>query len=176
MSMTEEDALKLLDIKKGSSIEDINKAYKRAAMKTHPDKGGTPESFVMLTKAKDKLVSIAVLNGKPVDEVEVSERKDVKNVIVLDDAFFLMNHEEEFRAWRKPNVKVMNRLSIANHNQYTEMVIDFCYSGNGGSYQAIEDYFRNVVGITSPYKMNERIIALKRMIQQFREYMDGKRA
>ena len=172
--MTEEDALKILEIKKGSSIEEISQAFRKVAQKTHPDKGGNVQDFIKAKQAKEKLTTIAIVNGTPVSEDLFVEKQDVKNVIVVDDAFYLMNHEDEFRDWRKPNPKIMGHLSVKNHNQYTEMVVDFCNSGSGGSYQSIEDYLRNVVGITSPYKMNERIVSLRRTIQQFRKNNEAK--
>ena len=42
----------LLQRSKQVSTEDVNKAYRRAAQITHPDKGGTPEEFQVVSTAK----------------------------------------------------------------------------------------------------------------------------
>lgn len=42
---------KLLEVEKDASESDIKKAYKKLAMKHHPDKGGDPEKFKEVTRA-----------------------------------------------------------------------------------------------------------------------------
>ena len=41
----------ILEIKKDISEADIKKAFKKAALKAHPDKGGTDELFQMVNEA-----------------------------------------------------------------------------------------------------------------------------
>jgi len=41
----------LLGIQKGASAEDIKRAYKKAAVQHHPDKGGDPEVFKEVSAA-----------------------------------------------------------------------------------------------------------------------------
>ncbi|CAD7934994.1 unnamed protein product [Amoebophrya sp. A120] len=46
---------KLLDVDKNASGPDIKKAYRKLAIKHHPDKGGDPETFKEITKAYEVL-------------------------------------------------------------------------------------------------------------------------
>jgi curved DNA-binding protein CbpA len=45
------DAHALLGLVKGAAPKEIEKAYRRQAMKVHPDRGGSQEAFTLLTKA-----------------------------------------------------------------------------------------------------------------------------
>jgi len=45
------DYYKVLEINKQSSLEEIKKAYKKLAVKHHPDKGGNPEHFKNISEA-----------------------------------------------------------------------------------------------------------------------------
>ncbi len=49
------DLYKALGVKKNASKASIRKAYKKAAMKTHPDTGGSPEKFALVKRAHDIL-------------------------------------------------------------------------------------------------------------------------
>merc|ERR1719230_1385933 len=46
---------KLLEVDKNSSDADIKKAYRKLAIKHHPDKGGDPEKFKEITRAYEVL-------------------------------------------------------------------------------------------------------------------------
>lgn len=46
---------KILGVSKNASQDDVKKAYKKAAIKTHPDKGGDPEKFKELGQAYEVL-------------------------------------------------------------------------------------------------------------------------
>jgi len=46
---------KVLDVDKNASEADIKKAYRKAAVKHHPDKGGDPEKFKEITRAYEVL-------------------------------------------------------------------------------------------------------------------------
>ena len=44
-----------LDDSKKPTKEELNSAYKKLALKHHPDKGGKQEDFIMITEAKNKV-------------------------------------------------------------------------------------------------------------------------
>merc|ERR1719183_3190052 len=46
---------KALDVEKNASEADIKKAYRKLAVKHHPDKGGDPEKFKEITRAYEVL-------------------------------------------------------------------------------------------------------------------------
>jgi len=46
---------KLLEVDKGASVADVKKAYRKLAVKHHPDKGGDPEKFKEITRAYEVL-------------------------------------------------------------------------------------------------------------------------
>merc|ERR1719378_679923 len=46
---------KLLEVEKSASEADIKKAYRKLAVKHHPDKGGDPEKFKEITRAYEVL-------------------------------------------------------------------------------------------------------------------------
>lgn len=45
----------ILGVQKGSSKDEIKKAYRKLAMKEHPDKGGDPEKFKQISEAYETL-------------------------------------------------------------------------------------------------------------------------
>ncbi len=49
-------ALLILGIKSGASKKQLKRAYRKLAMKHHPDKGGNQEEFIILKQAYDLLV------------------------------------------------------------------------------------------------------------------------
>ena len=49
--MSQTDALKILDIKSFDTVADLKKAYKRASIKAHPDKGGTANDMQKVNAA-----------------------------------------------------------------------------------------------------------------------------
>ena len=48
--MTAEEAYLILDVKSGSSPKDVQKAYRRQAMKCHPDRAGSETEAAVFTK------------------------------------------------------------------------------------------------------------------------------
>ena len=55
--MTKNNAYKLLGLTPSCTPEEINKAYKKLAMKHHPDKGGLEANFKLVLEAKEVLLN-----------------------------------------------------------------------------------------------------------------------
>lgn len=53
-----DSCFKTLGISPQASVEEINKAYKKLALKHHPDRGGKTEDFIRMTKAKEEALKI----------------------------------------------------------------------------------------------------------------------
>ncbi len=59
-------ALQLLNLKAGCSLADVKFAYRKAAMKTHPDKGGKTEEYIQIKSAYDYLNKFGTEVRRPV--------------------------------------------------------------------------------------------------------------
>jgi hypothetical protein len=58
--------LRVLGLKPPCTEEDVHRAYRARAMRTHPDRGGDEESFIVLKAARDEaLILVQVVNGSP---------------------------------------------------------------------------------------------------------------
>lgn len=78
--MTSDDPFEVLGINPDASSEEIDKAYKRAAKKAHPDAGGTAEEFVRVTNALAKIKD-PDNDGKP-DNREAAAYERVANFFI----------------------------------------------------------------------------------------------
>lgn len=53
------DALSKLGLREGATAADIQRAYRRLALKAHPDHGGSSAAFIELTAARDRAIVAA---------------------------------------------------------------------------------------------------------------------
>jgi DnaJ-domain-containing protein 1 len=54
--MSEEDALSILGLEPGATIDDVQAAHRRLMQKLHPDRGGSPYFASLVNKARDYLL------------------------------------------------------------------------------------------------------------------------
>ena len=73
-----------LGIKKGASLEEIRKAFKKTSKKTHPDKGGTDEEFIKTKEAYEVLANPK--KRKQYDETGEVGDEDPKQSIYVEIA------------------------------------------------------------------------------------------
>jgi hypothetical protein len=65
MRMPMAQARQLLGVPQDYSKADVVRAFRRAAMKAHPDQGGTPEMFRVLVEARDRLLAALGTSAPP---------------------------------------------------------------------------------------------------------------
>ena len=66
---------RLLGLNKEATVRDIQKAYRKAALKSHPDKGGDPEQFKLVVEAYEVLLAIK--------ETEEEEERDFRPITAV---------------------------------------------------------------------------------------------
>lgn len=66
--MTTNNFYAILDLEPGAIPADVRKAYRKAALRAHPDKGGTEEDFHSVARAFEALSCVAVRAASPHDE------------------------------------------------------------------------------------------------------------
>ncbi|MFB9315647.1 DnaJ domain-containing protein [Nocardioides plantarum] len=67
--MERTEALAVLELAEGASIDDVRKAYRRLATQHHPDAGGSPEHFNCLLQAQELLLAPPSTAMVPIDQV-----------------------------------------------------------------------------------------------------------
>ncbi len=72
----------ILGVKPDATLEEIKKAYKKLASKTHPDKGGDPEQFKKILKAYTELVE-----NYNTAVYEPNQDISIKTYITIDQSF-----------------------------------------------------------------------------------------
>ena len=74
--MTKLQARQILGLGVNFEVSDLKKAYRRKAVETHPDKGGTTEDFQLVNAAYEFL-----LNGNVDEEVMLITHKTLFRII-----------------------------------------------------------------------------------------------
>eukprot|EP00927_Polykrikos_kofoidii_P010329 TRINITY_DN14367_c0_g1_i1.p1 TRINITY_DN14367_c0_g1~~TRINITY_DN14367_c0_g1_i1.p1 ORF type:complete len:559 (+),score=96.34 TRINITY_DN14367_c0_g1_i1:33-1709(+) len=76
MAAKRDDAYSVLGVGHGSSDVDIRSAYRRRALETHPDKGGTAEAFRRVVEAFETLSDVSRRTGDEQSECTETRRND----------------------------------------------------------------------------------------------------
>ena len=58
------EAYKLLGLNSSSNLSEIKNAYRKKVLKTHPDKGGSSNEFILINQAFELLLKINFKNKK----------------------------------------------------------------------------------------------------------------
>eukprot|EP00927_Polykrikos_kofoidii_P000300 TRINITY_DN10112_c0_g2_i1.p1 TRINITY_DN10112_c0_g2~~TRINITY_DN10112_c0_g2_i1.p1 ORF type:complete len:439 (-),score=63.49 TRINITY_DN10112_c0_g2_i1:211-1527(-) len=64
-----------LGVRAGASVDEIREAYKKKVLKAHPDKGGSPEAFHQIQRARELLVTAARLSPRTVAATRAPRQK-----------------------------------------------------------------------------------------------------
>lgn len=80
----------ILGVSKNASQDDLKKAYKKAAIKNHPDKGGDPEKVPEFIEIFFLLFFFQFLLNVTRNFVRVLLNHDVKNILLLNVDFQLI--------------------------------------------------------------------------------------
>ena len=91
---TDINAYQILQCTENCNIEDIKKSYKKLALQYHPDRGGNPKDFQLLTKAYLSVID------------DYKKKKSDKNFINLKESSTEFMKEQETNT--KENIKINN--------------------------------------------------------------------
>ena len=95
------EAYKLLGLNSSSNLSEIKNAYRKKVLKTHPDKGGSSNEFILINQAFELLLKINLKNKK--DSISNNNLTEIKQItrekpktknmmfyleITLSEAFF----------------------------------------------------------------------------------------
>ena len=116
------EALVLLGIGPSSSVADIRRAYKKAALDTHPDKVGDESQFLAVQDAYDLLIALSEKRAeerrrerqaKCEEEYTRWEKERAKQLAVAAAA--PGPTDESFRAWERPTYRPSSRAAVMSH-------------------------------------------------------------
>ena len=126
-------AYKTLGLKEGASAEEIKTAYRRLAMKHHPDRGGDPEEFKKIQSAYDYLNSVG-------DHVQLRKRARPDNSNFNYSFFNQAEMAEIFKNLREnlSSLVIEIPVSLALNKSYT-----ICASDN---YEEILEKYNKIKG------------------------------
>ena len=90
-SLSYSDALKLFNLDKDYTENDVLKKYKRLAIKFHPDKGGDVEKMQDLNYAKDLLLKNVTKEYKQPESRESKKSDYERNTLTILILTYLLN-------------------------------------------------------------------------------------
>ena len=125
------EAYKLLGLNSSSNLSEIKNAYRKKVLKTHPDKGGSSNEFILINQAFELLLKINFKNKKEsISNNNLTELKQItrekpktKNMIfyleiTLSEAFFGVKKIIQIK-----RNKISNNESIIKENKNLEVYI-----------------------------------------------------
>lgn len=106
-----EESANILNVSVNASKEEIKKAYKKAALQNHPDKGGTGENFTKITKAYEIL-----LNKEDYKEVPVQSffthsyiHREQELDIEAEELFDILENLSSFCSSQRPYQNIQEK-------------------------------------------------------------------
>jgi DnaJ-class molecular chaperone len=136
------DYYKILGVTENASQDDIKKAYKKLAMKNHPDRGGDTKKFQEISQAYDTLSDDqkraqynAQRNGNPF----INVRSGTNGFQDINDLFGQMfgGHPFGFNANSRRNRDLSIRVSITFKQSYTGTQIEARFNTPTGRQQTV---------------------------------------
>jgi DnaJ-class molecular chaperone len=125
------EAYKLLGLNSSSNLSEIKNAYRKKVLKTHPDKGGSSNEFILINQAFELLLKINLKNKK--DSISNNNLTEIKQItrekpktknmmfyleITLSEAFFGVKKIIQIK-----RNKISNNESIIKENKNLEVYI-----------------------------------------------------
>jgi len=114
--MTRDNAYRLLGLTSSATEQEIGRAFKKLAMKHHPDHGGNPENFKLLLEAKNIL-----LTKEPEYKYNINGRKFTKSE--YDEILKKLREQREFLSKiHKEQLDELNSFNKTDDSIYSKSI------------------------------------------------------
>jgi curved DNA-binding protein len=134
------DYYQILGVAENASQDDIKKAYKKLAMKNHPDRGGDTKTFQSISQAYDTLSDLnkrsqydAQKNGNPFINVRTGDMQDIFGFSFGGTPFGDMFGRQHIRKNRDLTIRV----TISLKQSYTGTQLEARYQTPAGKVQTV---------------------------------------
>ena len=114
-----EESANILNISVNASKEEIKKAYKKAALLNHPDKGGSHENFTIITKAYEILLNKEDYKEIPVQSFFTNScmNREQELDIEAEELFDILENLSSFCSSQRPVFQNNNKENYKENNK-----------------------------------------------------------